>query len=105
MNQKDPSDSVIPGPGSAPQGRLSHRPFHLRGTFPAVRFNHSGVTFLTRNPTTGSAKPVVRYWIPVPQEYFLRGAPQECLSHRPFHLRGAFAGMTWLSIVFNMTDY
>ena len=36
---------------------------------------------LTRNPTTGSAGPVVRYWIP------------------------AFAGMTWLSIVFNMTDY
>ena len=37
-------------PGSAPQGRLSHgprprrRPFHLRGTFPAVRFRHSGVT-------------------------------------------------------------
>ena len=42
MNQKDPTDSVIPG--------------------------------LTRNP-------VVHYWIP------------------------AFAGMTWLSIVFNMTDY
>ena len=49
MNQKDPSDSVIPG--------------------------------LTRNPTTGSAEPVVHYWIP------------------------AFAGMTWLSIVFNMADY
>ena len=59
MNQKDPSDSVIPGPGS----------------------NHSGVTFLTRNPTIGSAGPVVRYWIP------------------------ASAGMTWLSIVFNMTAY
>ena len=59
MNQKYPSDSVIPCPG----------------------FNHSGVTFLTRNPTSGSAGPVVRYWIP------------------------AFAGMTWLSIVFNMTDY
>ena len=25
-------------PGSAPQGRLSHRPFHLRGTFPSVTF-------------------------------------------------------------------
>ena len=49
MNQKDSSDSVIPG--------------------------------LTRNPTNGSAKPVVRYWIP------------------------AFAGMTWLSIVFLMTAY
>ena len=66
MNQKNSSDSVIPGPGFA---------------FPAVRFNRSGVTFLTRNPTTGSAGPVVRYWIP------------------------ASAGMTWLSIVFNMTDY
>ena len=81
MNQKDLSDSVTPGPGFAPLGRLSHRPFHLRGTFPAVRSNHSGVTFLTRNPTNGSAKPVVRYWIP------------------------AFAGMTWLSIVFFMTAY
>ena len=68
MNQKGPSDSVIPGPGS----------------------NHSGVTFLTRNPTTGSAEPVVRYWIPAPQGCFLRGA---------------FVGMTWLSIVLNMTDY
>ena len=47
MNQKDLSDSVIPG--------------------------------LTRNPTTGSAEPAVRDWIP------------------------AFAGMTWLSIVFFMT--
>ena len=42
MNQKNPTDPVIPG--------------------------------LTRNPE-------VHYWIP------------------------AFAGMTWLSIVFNMTDY
>ena len=46
MNQKDLSDSVIPG--------------------------------LTRNPVV---HPVVHYWIP------------------------AFAGMTWLSIVFDMTHY
>ena len=58
MNQKDLSDSVIPG--------------------------------LTRNPTTGSAGPAVRDWIP---------APQEC------SLRRAFAGMTWLSIVFFMPAY
>ena len=51
MNQKDSSDSIIPG--------------------------------LTRNP-------VVHYWIPAPQGCFLWGA---------------FAGMTWLSIVFNMTIY
>ena len=36
---------------------------------------------LTRNPTEASAEPVVRLWIP------------------------AFAGMTWLSFLFNLTDY
>ena len=48
---------------------------------PGPGFNHSGVTFLTRNPTSGIAEPVEHHWIP------------------------AFAGMTWLSVVFNMTDY
>ena len=45
---------------------------------------------LTRNPTIESAGPVGCYWIPAPQGCFLRGA---------------FAGMTWLSIVFFLTAY
>ena len=62
MNQRAPSDSVIPGPG----------------------FNHSGVTFLTRNPPAGSAGPVClkrENWIP------------------------AFAGMTGSSISSLLTDH